>query len=65
MITKNINSFELHANTDCLLHRKKCYKEISNATVMGLNPMRAQNHLGLDFSNNYVCFLFEMIWLYS
>lgn len=44
---------------------KKCYKEISNATVMGLNPVRAQNHLALDFSNNYVCFLFEMIWLYS
>lgn len=45
--------------------KKKCYKEISNATVMDLNPTRARNHLGLDFSNNYVCFLFKMMWLYS
>lgn len=37
--------------------KKKTYKEISNATVMGLNPTRARNHLGLDFSNMFVFYL--------
>lgn len=42
----------LHANTE-----KKDLQEISNATVMGLNPTRARNHLGLDFSNMFVFYL--------
>lgn len=59
MITKNINSFELHANTETVYYteKKKTYKEISNATFMGLNPTRARNHLGLDFSNMFVFYL--------